>query len=148
MQHGMLPCQVRIFGWFGTGLMLIIRSGWQGIILVRAISLLPLELLPAHWTESLAAVLVDPGEEAVHVKGVAAFADYYEGQRDPKWTVVGAQLTESAVVARKLASRTGSIKLDAADTTYFILRHIPSPSSNGMPGLDGDFHDCLTRGGR
>jgi hypothetical protein len=54
-------------------------------------------------------------------------------------------LTESAVVTRKLASRTGSIELNAADTTDFILRHIPSPCSNGMPGLDGDLHDCCWR---
>jgi hypothetical protein len=55
-----------------------IDSGWQRIILVRPIALLPLELLPAHWTESFAAVLIDPSEEAVHVKGMAAFADHYE----------------------------------------------------------------------
>jgi hypothetical protein len=59
--------------------MLLVGLGRDGAVLIRAIVLLPLELLPAHRTESFAAVLIDPGEEAVHVEGVAAFADHYRG---------------------------------------------------------------------
>jgi len=50
-----------------------------------------------------------------------------------EWTVDEVRLTESAVVAREFASRTGSIELNAADTADFILRHVPSPGSDGMP---------------
>jgi hypothetical protein len=58
------------------------------------------------------------------------------------WTVDEVRLTKSAVVAREFASRTGSIELNAADTADFILGHVPSPGSDGMPCLDGDLHRC------
>lgn len=57
---------------------LITISSRQRMVLVRPITLLPLELLPAHWTEAFTAVLVDPGEKTVHVKGMAAFANHWE----------------------------------------------------------------------
>jgi hypothetical protein len=51
-------------------------SSWHDLVLVWPIVLLPLELLTTHGTEPFAAVLLDPGEEAVHVEGVAAFANH------------------------------------------------------------------------
>jgi hypothetical protein len=51
-------------------------SSWHGLVLVRPIALLPLKLLTTHGTEPFAAVLLDPSEKAMHVEGVAAFADH------------------------------------------------------------------------
>lgn len=84
-----------------------------------------------------------------HMKRVATFAEYFPRNcvishyRGSGWT--RRVLTQRAVIARKLAGWTGSIELDAADTTDFILRHIPMPSSDGVPFFKRDLHragDC------
>lgn len=53
-------------------------------------------------------------------------------------------LTESAVIARELASGTSAIELNAANTTDFIFGHVPSPSGDSVPGLDSDLHGFRT----
>jgi hypothetical protein len=50
-------------------------------------------------------------------------------------------LTESTVIAWELAGRTSSIELNATDTADFILWHVPAPGGDGVPRLDGNFHD-------
>ena len=49
-------------------------------------------------------------------------------------------LTKRAVVTREFAGWTSAIELNPTDATYFILRNIPVPSSNGIPFFNGDFH--------
>lgn len=49
-------------------------------------------------------------------------------------------LTKRAVVTREFAGWTSAIELNPTDATYFILRNIPVPSSNGIPFFNGDLH--------
>lgn len=50
------------------------------------------------------------------------------------------QHTQRAVISRELAGWTSAVELDATDTAYFVLRHIPTPRGDGVPFLDCDFH--------
>lgn len=49
-------------------------------------------------------------------------------------------LTKRAVITGKFAGRTSAIELNTTDTTDFILRDVPVPSSDGIPFLNGDLH--------
>ena len=85
--------------------------------------LLPLELLPTHRTQTLRRVLLDPGQQAVHVERVPAFADQ-----------------QRTVVAGELAGRACAVELHAADAAHFVFRHVPAPGGHCVPGVDLDFH--------
>jgi hypothetical protein len=53
---------------------------------------------------------------------------------------MGSKLTKRTVIAGEFAGWTSAIELNTADTTDFILRDIPVPSSDGIPFLNGDLH--------
>ena len=50
-------------------------------------------------------------------------------------------LTKAAVVAGILARRTRPVKVYLTDAADVVLGNIPLPCGDGIPLLDGDFHD-------
>jgi hypothetical protein len=120
----------------------VVVSGGQYLVFILAIALLPFEFLAAHWAEAFAAVLLDPGEEAMHMEAMATLSNHCRRQVFARPAESRGGLTESAVIAREFASRTSAIELNTTNTTNFIVGHIPPPSGDGVPGLDDDLHGC------
>lgn len=110
----------------GQEAMLLTHQGWQ------LVSLRVPDLAGFHF-------------QSHHVKRMAAFSKYYDEEAIRHWLAsLGnlARLTQRTVVTRKFARGTGTVKLNPANTTDFIFRHIPVPSSNSIPLLQRDLHDC------
>lgn len=56
-------------------------------------------------------------------------------------------LTQAARITGIFASRTRPVEVDLADATDVVLRNVPSPGSDRVPLLDGDFHGDSPLGG-
>lgn len=78
------------------------------------------------------------------MKRVPAFSHHYVELISRSWLRRGAP-TQRAVIAGKLAGRTGAVELDSTDATDFIFWHVPCPRGYRVPLLDLDLHCQVCR---
>jgi hypothetical protein len=136
---------------------------FPSIRILKTISLIIAEVvakqhtLSTHRTQPLGSLQVNPGHQTMlygisaarstglhssyHMKRVVTSSLHYNHHsRHAERGDRSSELTQGTVIAGEFAGRTSAIELNTTDTTDFIFRNIPVPSSDSIPFFYGDLH--------